>query len=188
MEAVPSPECDCFSELILLYIAKLKARFVQSLDFCVTGNVCTLKSMIKIETNKCIYTYMKKLTAVHGIQSAFDEAVSYCRYHPSKGYWWHFKDQEERDKLKPKTKKKEEPSSFFQRQKINSLLYDLRQRFQPKFVQQKVGERPIPVEQIKKETVEPVPETIKQEPKDATKPPKESSGAKGPPEKKMRVQ
>nr|XP_048710217.1 mediator of RNA polymerase II transcription subunit 6 isoform X3 [Caretta caretta] len=37
------------------------------------------------------------LTAVHGIQSAFDEAMSYCRYHPSKGYWWHFKDQEERE-------------------------------------------------------------------------------------------
>uniref|UniRef100_A0A0E9T8J6 Uncharacterized protein n=1 Tax=Anguilla anguilla TaxID=7936 RepID=A0A0E9T8J6_ANGAN len=22
--------------------------------------------------------------------------MSYCRYHSSKGYWWHFKDQEER--------------------------------------------------------------------------------------------
>ncbi|GAB0190462.1 mediator of RNA polymerase II transcription subunit 6 [Grus japonensis] len=41
------------------------------------------------------------LTAVHGIQSAFEEAMSYCRYHPSKGYWWHFKDQEERvDQIK----------------------------------------------------------------------------------------
>ncbi|XP_075860015.1 mediator of RNA polymerase II transcription subunit 6 isoform X3 [Microcebus murinus] len=37
------------------------------------------------------------LTAVHGIQSAFDEAMSYCRYHPSKGYWWHFKDHEEQE-------------------------------------------------------------------------------------------
>lgn len=37
-----------------------------------------------------------QLSAVHGIQSAFDEAMSYCRYHPSKGYCWHFKDQEER--------------------------------------------------------------------------------------------
>ncbi|MBN3305043.1 MED6 polymerase, partial [Amia calva] len=36
------------------------------------------------------------LSAVHGVQSAFDEAMSYCRYHPSKGYWWHFKDQDER--------------------------------------------------------------------------------------------
>ncbi|XP_038621561.1 mediator of RNA polymerase II transcription subunit 6 isoform X2 [Tachyglossus aculeatus] len=39
------------------------------------------------------------LTAVHGIQSAFDEAMSYCRYHPSKGYWWHFRDQEEQAKV-----------------------------------------------------------------------------------------
>uniref|UniRef100_A0AAR2JBZ1 Mediator of RNA polymerase II transcription subunit 6 n=1 Tax=Pygocentrus nattereri TaxID=42514 RepID=A0AAR2JBZ1_PYGNA len=41
------------------------------------------------------------LSAVHGIQSAFDEAMSFCRYHPSKGYWWHFKDQEEREKPVP---------------------------------------------------------------------------------------
>ncbi|XP_053553671.1 mediator of RNA polymerase II transcription subunit 6 isoform X2 [Bombina bombina] len=41
----------------------------------------------------------RALTAVHGIQSAFEEAMSYCRYHPSKGYWWHFKDQEERAKV-----------------------------------------------------------------------------------------
>ncbi|XP_053529322.1 mediator of RNA polymerase II transcription subunit 6 isoform X1 [Artibeus jamaicensis] len=76
------------------------------------------------------------LTAVHGIQSAFDEAMSYCRYHPSKGYWWHFKDHEEQDKVKPKTKRKEEPSSIFQRQRVDALLLDLRQKFPPKFVQQ----------------------------------------------------
>ncbi|KAM4665892.1 mediator of RNA polymerase II transcription subunit 6 isoform 2-T2 [Amazona ochrocephala] len=84
------------------------------------------------------------LTAVHGIQSAFEEAMSYCRYHPSKGYWWHFKDQEEREKAKPKAKKKEEPSSIFQRQRVDALLLDLRQKFPPKFVQQKLGEKPIP--------------------------------------------
>ncbi|OWK09207.1 hypothetical protein Celaphus_00006030, partial [Cervus elaphus hippelaphus] len=75
------------------------------------------------------------LTAVHGIQSAFDEAMSYCRYHPSKGYWWHFRDHEEQDKVKPKVKRKEEPSSIFQRQRVDALLLDLRQKFPPKFVQ-----------------------------------------------------
>ncbi|TRY93361.1 hypothetical protein DNTS_032856 [Danionella cerebrum] len=40
------------------------------------------------------------LSAVHGVQSAFDEAMSFCRYHPSKGYWWQFKDQEERVEVK----------------------------------------------------------------------------------------
>nr|XP_033706876.1 mediator of RNA polymerase II transcription subunit 6 isoform X5 [Tursiops truncatus] len=75
------------------------------------------------------------LTVVHGIQSAFDEAMSYCRYHPSKGYWWHFKDHEEQDKVKPKVKRKEEPSSIFQRQRVDALLLDLRQKFPPRFVQ-----------------------------------------------------
>ncbi|XP_069494966.1 mediator of RNA polymerase II transcription subunit 6 isoform X5 [Ambystoma mexicanum] len=127
------------------------------------------------------------LSAVHGVQSSFDEAMSYCRYHPSKGYWWHFKDQEERDKAKPKSKKKEEPSSFFQRQRVDSLLLDLRQKFPPKFVQQKSGEKPVAVDQIKKEA-EPAPEAIKQEEKEPTKSTQPSAGTKAPPEKRMRVQ
>ncbi|XP_074221422.1 mediator of RNA polymerase II transcription subunit 6 isoform X2 [Camelus bactrianus] len=84
------------------------------------------------------------LTAVHGIQSAFDEAMSYCRYHPSKGYWWHFKDHEEQDKVKPKVKRKEEPSSIFQRQRVDALLLDLRQKFPPKFVQKTEEEGTLP--------------------------------------------
>lgn len=39
------------------------------------------------------------------------------------------------DKTKPKAKKKEEPSSIFQRQRVDALLLDLRQKFPPKFVQ-----------------------------------------------------
>ncbi|KAG8453957.1 hypothetical protein GDO86_000545 [Hymenochirus boettgeri] len=129
----------------------------------------------------------RALTAVHGVQSAFDEALSYCRYHPSKGYWWHFKDQEERDKAKPKTKKKEEASSLFQRQRVDSLLLELRQKFPPKFIQQKPGEKPIPVEHIKKEA-EPPAETIKQEEKEPVKVTQQSTTPKGPPEKRMRLQ
>ncbi|KAK2532256.1 mediator of RNA polymerase II transcription subunit 6 [Columba livia] len=127
------------------------------------------------------------LTAVHGIQSAFEEAMSYCRYHPSKGYWWHFKDQEEREKAKPKAKKKEEPSSIFQRQRVDALLLDLRQKFPPRFVQQKPGEKPIPVDQIKKEP-EPAPEAVKPEEKETVKNAQQSAGTKGPPEKRMRLQ
>lgn len=55
---------------------------------------CTKREITYI----CLQIYIVQLTAVHGIQSAFEEAMSYCRYHPSKGYWWHFKDQEERGK------------------------------------------------------------------------------------------
>ncbi|XP_075470320.1 mediator of RNA polymerase II transcription subunit 6 [Ascaphus truei] len=129
----------------------------------------------------------RALTAVHGIQSAFDEAMSYCRYHPSKGYWWHFKDQEERDKTKPKAKKKEEASSLFQRQRVDALLLELRQKFPPKFVQQKPGEKPVLVEQVKKEPEQP-PETVKQEEKETAKSSQQGTAPKGPPEKRMRLQ
>ncbi|KAB0373582.1 hypothetical protein FD755_015241, partial [Muntiacus reevesi] len=107
------------------------------------------------------------LTAVRGIQSAFDEAMSCCRYHPPKGYWWHFKDHKEQDKVEPKVKRKEEPSPIFQRQHVDALLLDLRQKFPPKFVQEKSGEKPVPVDQTKKEA-EPLPETVKSE-KETTK-------------------
>lgn len=39
------------------------------------------------------------------------------------------------DKVRPKAKRKEEPSSIFQRQRVDALLLDLRQKFPPKFVQ-----------------------------------------------------
>ncbi|XP_018582967.1 mediator of RNA polymerase II transcription subunit 6 isoform X1 [Scleropages formosus] len=127
------------------------------------------------------------LSAVHGIQSAFDEAMSYCRYHPSKGYWWHFKDQEEREKAKPKSKKKEEPSSLFQRQRVDALLLDLRQKFPPIYYQPKPGEKPIPVE-VKKEP-EPPTETVKQEEREpAAKTPAPTPPNKAPPEKRARLQ
>uniref|UniRef100_A0A7N8YLZ0 Mediator of RNA polymerase II transcription subunit 6 n=1 Tax=Mastacembelus armatus TaxID=205130 RepID=A0A7N8YLZ0_9TELE len=127
------------------------------------------------------------LSAVHGIQSAFDEAMSYCRYHPSKGYWWHFKDQEEREKAKPKSKKKEEPSSLFQRQRVDTLLLDLRSKFPPTFYQPKPGEKPIPVE-VKKEP-EPPTETIKQEEREpGTKASAPAPPSKPPPEKRARLQ
>uniref|UniRef100_A0A8C5PJP6 Mediator of RNA polymerase II transcription subunit 6 n=1 Tax=Leptobrachium leishanense TaxID=445787 RepID=A0A8C5PJP6_9ANUR len=128
----------------------------------------------------------RALTAVHGIQSAFDEAMSYCRYHPSKGYWWHFKDQEERDKAKPKAKKKVEASSHFQRQRVDALLLELMQKFPAVYVQQKPGDKPVPVEQLKKEQ-EPPPEMVKQEEKEPVKS-TQATTPKGPPEKRMRLQ
>lgn len=59
-------------------------------------NKCVLLSRLLEKVLLFIRIVSLQLSAVHGIQSAFDEAMSYCRYHPSKGYWWHFKDQEER--------------------------------------------------------------------------------------------
>uniref|UniRef100_G3PEN9 Mediator of RNA polymerase II transcription subunit 6 n=1 Tax=Gasterosteus aculeatus aculeatus TaxID=481459 RepID=G3PEN9_GASAC len=123
----------------------------------------------------------RALSAVHGIQSAFDEAMAYCRYHPSKGYWWHFKDQEEREKNKPKSKKKEEPSSLFQRHRVDTLLLDLRSKFPPTFYQ-------VHVTLVKKEP-EPPTEAVKQEEREpATKSAAPAPPSKPPPEKRARLQ
>uniref|UniRef100_A0A8C7ZB20 Mediator of RNA polymerase II transcription subunit 6 n=1 Tax=Oryzias sinensis TaxID=183150 RepID=A0A8C7ZB20_9TELE len=129
----------------------------------------------------------RTLSAVHGIQSAFDEAMSYCRYHPSKGYWWQFKDQEEKEKAKPKSKKKEELSSLFQRHRVDTLLMDLRSKFPPTFYQPKPGDKPIPVE-VKKEPEAPA-ETVKQEEREsAAKTSAPTPSSKPPPEKRARLQ
>ncbi|XP_054707443.1 mediator of RNA polymerase II transcription subunit 6-like [Uloborus diversus] len=70
----------------------------------------------------------RMLTMVHHLQSAFDEAASYSQYHPSKGYWWEFKDQEKTEKVKVK----EEPGSVFQRRRVDVLLGELAKKFPPK--------------------------------------------------------
>uniref|UniRef100_A0A8C4E6W0 Mediator of RNA polymerase II transcription subunit 6 n=1 Tax=Dicentrarchus labrax TaxID=13489 RepID=A0A8C4E6W0_DICLA len=149
------------------------------------GEQC--ERLIEFSNNLIVAYSSVSLSAVHGIQSAFDEAMSYCRYHPSKGYWWHFKDQEEREKTKPKSKKKEEPSSLFQRHRVDTLLLDLRSKFPPTFYQPKPGEKPIPVE-VKKEP-EPPTETVKQEEREpATKSSAPAPPSKPPPEKRARLQ
>ncbi|XP_076354122.1 mediator complex subunit 6 isoform X2 [Tachypleus tridentatus] len=127
------------------------------------------------------------LTSVHHLQSAFDEALSYSRYHPSKGYWWEFKDQETTDKSKTKEKVKEEPSSIFQRRRVDVLLAELTKKFPPKL--------PSPP-QLEKQTEESVKTEIKAEVKQektetqhaapfATQSAK--TGIKPPPEKRPRL-
>uniref|UniRef100_A0A182TRH4 Mediator of RNA polymerase II transcription subunit 6 n=1 Tax=Anopheles melas TaxID=34690 RepID=A0A182TRH4_9DIPT len=82
------------------------------------------------------------LSTVHHLQTAFDEASSYSRYHPSKGYSWDFSSnkasthamaEQVAEKTKTQTKKeapvKEEPSSIFQRQRVDMLLGDLLRKF-----------------------------------------------------------
>uniref|UniRef100_A0A2M4ATS0 Mediator of RNA polymerase II transcription subunit 6 n=1 Tax=Anopheles triannulatus TaxID=58253 RepID=A0A2M4ATS0_9DIPT len=74
------------------------------------------------------------LSTVHHLQTAFDEASSYSRYHPSKGYSWDFSANKAiAEKTKTQTKKeapvKEEPSSIFQRQRVDMLLGDLLRKF-----------------------------------------------------------
>jgi mediator of RNA polymerase II transcription subunit 6 len=74
------------------------------------------------------------LNSVNHLQSAFDECLSYTRYHPWKGYSWEFKDKELDEKGK-KEKKPDEPSSLFQRKRVDMLLVELSKKFPPRLIQ-----------------------------------------------------
>nr|CAG4645829.1 EOG090X0E0D [Lynceus sp. MCZ IZ 141354] len=111
------------------------------------------------------------LTAVSHLQSAFDEALSYAQYHPSKGYSWQFsaddaKTAEKTTTAAEKERTKEEPSSLFQRKRVDIILTELTNRFPPK-----------------------VPEPVHtEEPKVDVKPEiKTEPGTKPPPDKKPRL-
>ncbi|CAG9789340.1 unnamed protein product [Diatraea saccharalis] len=78
------------------------------------------------------------LSAVHHLQCSFEETMSYSRYHPSKGYWWDFKASKSglgtlhTTQSAPKettTTPKEEPSTLFQRQRVDMLLAELVRQF-----------------------------------------------------------
>ena len=95
------------------------------------------------------------LSAVSHLQSAFDEARGYAKYQPNKGYWWDFQknsentpygakkitlpaDEDKSNATKKKNKKKaeadaakEEPSSIFQRVRVDYLLKILTDKFPP---------------------------------------------------------
>lgn len=110
------------------------------------------------------------LATVNNLQAAFEEASSYARYHPSKGYSWDFSANKARKRKKLKRKfiscliiqlncpvsdksktqmkdstTKEESSSMFQRQRVDMLLGELTKKFP---IPQ------IPVATVKKEETE----------------------------------
>ncbi|CAL4059405.1 unnamed protein product [Meganyctiphanes norvegica] len=77
------------------------------------------------------------LSAVSQLNGAFTEHQSFSQYHPSRGYWWHFRNKQhelEEAKRKEKEKKsgstaREEPASLFQRRRVDMLLADLQKNF-----------------------------------------------------------
>ena len=75
------------------------------------------------------------LTGVSHLQSAFEEARGYARYHPSRGYWWDFGKEKEKEKDEKAKDKKEEPSSMFQRRRVDMLLDQLTRQFPHKVPQ-----------------------------------------------------
>ncbi|XP_014281926.1 mediator of RNA polymerase II transcription subunit 6 [Halyomorpha halys] len=110
------------------------------------------------------------LSSVHHLQSAFEEASSYSRYHPSKGYFWELKVS---DKPTKKENVKEEPSSLFQRQRVDMLLLELTKKFPLP---------PVPPPAPIKTEVE-----IKTEPREIKAEKVDSPRMKPPPEKKPRL-
>lgn len=76
------------------------------------------------------------LSAVHHLQCSFEETMTYSKYHPSKGYWWDFKANKSGPfnvgQSAPKevaNTPKEEPSTLFQRQRVDMLLAELVRQF-----------------------------------------------------------
>ncbi|XP_059485529.1 mediator of RNA polymerase II transcription subunit 6 [Neocloeon triangulifer] len=125
------------------------------------------------------------LSAVHNLQGAFDEALSYSRYHPSKGYSWDFKDKNQKAAMTVSTAKKsserEETSSLFQRQRVDMLLRELTNKYPPKVIQ------PVPVATAEQAKSTPADE-IKTEPRsEKTDTPLPQGRMRPPPEKKPRL-
>ncbi|XP_061389371.1 mediator of RNA polymerase II transcription subunit 6 [Musca vetustissima] len=76
------------------------------------------------------------LSTVTNLQSAFEEASSYSRYHPNKGYTWDFSSNKQlADKNKTTAKKettaKDDNGTVFQMQRVDMLLAELLRKFPP---------------------------------------------------------
>lgn len=105
-------------------------------------------------------------STLHHIETAFSEAISYSRYHPSKGYWWQFtedKAEEKRNVSKKRKKKKEDPGSIFQCRRVDQLLADLSMKFPHKYYQVRPGEKPVALQQNAAARSEQNPERVNQD-------------------------
>ncbi|ESO01526.1 hypothetical protein HELRODRAFT_100409 [Helobdella robusta] len=83
------------------------------------------------------------LNAVHSLGSAFEETQNFSKYHPSRGYWWEFKDnnsQVDKNKKKEKKPAKNNIGTLFQRERVDLLLQDFSQRFTIKRAPEKIEE------------------------------------------------
>ncbi|KAH8276336.1 mediator of RNA polymerase II transcription subunit 6 [Drosophila bipectinata] len=77
------------------------------------------------------------LNTVVNLQSAFEEASGYARYHPNKGYTWDFSsnkvlsDKSKSDKKDASSSKEENSGTLFQKQRVDMLLAELLRKFPP---------------------------------------------------------
>lgn len=77
------------------------------------------------------------LGVAHSLQGALHEALGYSRYHPSRGYWWNFKDTPAATTAAttPAATSSSAASntgaSLFQRRRVDMLLAELAAKFPP---------------------------------------------------------
>ncbi|XP_067616767.1 mediator of RNA polymerase II transcription subunit 6 isoform X2 [Eurosta solidaginis] len=74
------------------------------------------------------------LATVTNLQSAFEEASSYSRYHPNKGYTWDFnanKSHKAKSNKKDASTSKDDGGTIFQKQRVDMLLAELVRKFPP---------------------------------------------------------
>ncbi|XP_028396355.1 mediator of RNA polymerase II transcription subunit 6-like isoform X2 [Dendronephthya gigantea] len=138
----------------------------------------------------------RMLSALHNLTSAFDEAFSYARYHPSKGYWWEFKEGDNKvaqddAKKNKKEKSKSAPSSLFQRQHVDLLLEELIKKFPPQRVKFSVTSTDSTEPEGAKETVSKVDASSSRSSQDVEqnqvkRPPPAELSDKPPPSKKRK--
>jgi len=107
------------------------------------------------------------LTTINHLQSAFEEASACSRYHPNKGYSWDFKNGKT-PAAEKKPSIREEPSTLFQRHRVDLLLHQLGKKF------------PQPPRKFHQAAIEPAAQ-VKQEPQT------EKKDMRPPPEKKPRL-
>merc|ERR1719239_1640170 len=67
----------------------------------------------------CTVVNSRLLNTLHNLQSAFEEAHSFARFHPSKGYTWEFKEKEEKE---PTAKDKKKKVRFFKERGLTYYL------------------------------------------------------------------
>ncbi|XP_066591331.1 mediator of RNA polymerase II transcription subunit 6 [Prorops nasuta] len=111
----------------ILYVIRKQHRYSPTLatpiaDFYIIGGVVYQAPDLASVVSSRI------LSTVHHLQSAFEEASSCSRYHPSRGYTWDFKNGKSMT-AKKETPVREESSSLFQRQRVDMLLAELTRKF-----------------------------------------------------------
>ncbi|XP_065220686.1 mediator of RNA polymerase II transcription subunit 6-like [Planococcus citri] len=159
--------------------------------YIIAGTVYQAPDLISVVNSRL-------LTTVSHLQSAFDDLFGITKYQPSKGYSWDVKTPPNAQGTVVKKDIKEEPSSNFQRQRVDMLLMELTRRFPPPVVRppaMEIAENNVVVENPPVPKQEPASTSqsgrteIKQESRDEPRPeqPVTSPSMKPPPEKKPRL-